>query len=122
MTKLNTLKYKEGDNGYLKKILEMKNKDIEKVEETYRKQQFRIIGGLTTVLISFINRNNWFLSIWSGCKFPILSEKSSNLILSIITSKVFNYSLKSIGKSLFNQQLIHTKWEEDIGNGLDAMV
>uniref|UniRef100_A0A6C0LWI1 YprB ribonuclease H-like domain-containing protein n=1 Tax=viral metagenome TaxID=1070528 RepID=A0A6C0LWI1_9ZZZZ len=34
----------------------------------------------------------------------------------------FNYSLKSIGKALFNQQLIHTKWEEDIGNGLDAMV
>ena len=34
----------------------------------------------------------------------------------------FNYSLKSVGKALYKQLLIKTKWEEDIGNGLDAMV
>jgi hypothetical protein len=117
MTKINTLKYKE-ENEYLQKILSMKNADIEKAEETYRKQRFRIIGGLTIALISFINRNNWFVPAWRGygvsVKIPLISEKQSILILSIITSIILGGLtalgpdfLISIFKSIFGGNTIN---------------
>lgn len=116
MTKINTLKYEEQEDGYLKKILSMKNADIEKAEETYRKQRFRIIGGLTIALISFINRNNWFVPTLRGWNrdLPLVSEKQSILILSIITSIILGGLtalgpdfLISIFKSIFGGNTIN---------------
>lgn len=40
----------------------------------------------------------------------------------IIVQGVFQFGLKSIGKALYQNKLIETTWNDDIDNGLDAMI
>ena len=102
-----------------KKIIEKFSKELWKIYDNHGRINIFHWGHAECKYLDYIHKT------YNDIHFPeyILIDLLEHFRLEpIIVKGVFKFSLKTIGKALFNHNLIQTTWDNQNDNGLDAMI